>query len=1027
MAEKMGDNKQSQLVLHELDTATVQTDIEQYLTIALARLNPSGADIAKLVEDAGVLFIYAATAVRYISDRNFSRNPHGRLQTVLNASGLGAKQKNKAIDELYTVILRAALHDEGMDGAERDDVLLLLHTVISLQEPLNVSALCGLLKMGSDDRVKAAIHPLWSVLHVTGTSQLVTTLHASFSDYMYDKERSGVYYCDKAIHHGTLAGLCLDCIDTATPGFNICGLESSFVPDSEVVDLDKRIQQAISQQLVYACRYWSVYVSAARKSENLVTLMQRFLSTRLLLWLEVMNLTQNIQSSVEVIKHAEQWIISRTNDEKLTELIHDAWCFTTVFASNAVCESTPHIYMSMLPFWPSYRPISRIYKPRYQGLLVAEGTAVDLQQLNLFTIWTFSDVVSRVVFSPTGERVALAVGDTIVVVDAHNGRALFGPLAGHTDLVHSLDFSPDGTRIASGSRDKTLGVWNAETGKRTLGLLEGHSASVRSVQYSSNGTHILSSSYDHTVCIWDALNGTRVLTLALSDLDIPMNEVTSVRYSPDSMRIVSGSQSGMVCLWDTQTGEPVFGPFKAHESPIESIDYSPDGQHIVTGSDDGTLRVWSAMDGSMVLGPLVGHTAPITSATYSPNDKHIISGSADGSICIWDAQSGEIILGPIERYTDSVYSLACSPDGSKIVSCGGEGEVHVWNALSKQNALAQVDGCAESVDALACSPDGAFIVSASGKILHVWDAQTGNLITGPLTRHAQAVSSLSYSPRGNNFASGSHDRTICVWNTQTGAMALGPLRGHTQSILSVEYSPDGTSLASGSWDCTIRVWDTQTGDMILLLEGHTLPVTSVQYSPMGTYVASASWDRTIRVWDTRTGGLKFQPLLGHTSWVNSIDFAPDGTRIMSSGGDGIRVWDNQTGEMILGPIEESSEYGIIKYSPEGSCICGAQDSMLDTWASEGGEPVLGPLDGHTHDIRSIKFTPGGTFVVSGSIDKAIRVWDIKSQVRIITLAQKPATEAPYIGLHLLLAHQINTHLRHPSSERMGARARWMGY
>ncbi|CAE7077801.1 unnamed protein product [Rhizoctonia solani] len=137
MAEKMGDNKQSQLVLHELDTATVQTDIEQYLTIALARLNPSGADIAKLVEDAGVLFIYAATAVRYISDRNFSRNPHGRLQTVLNASGLGAKQKNKAIDELYTVILRAALHDEGMDGAERDDVLLLLHTVISLQEPLN--------------------------------------------------------------------------------------------------------------------------------------------------------------------------------------------------------------------------------------------------------------------------------------------------------------------------------------------------------------------------------------------------------------------------------------------------------------------------------------------------------------------------------------------------------------------------------------------------------------------------------------------------------------------------------------------------------------------------------------------------------------------------------------------------------------------------------------------------------------------------------------------------------------------------
>ncbi|CAE7208581.1 unnamed protein product [Rhizoctonia solani] len=987
MNNRKGNGEHSQLILHELDTATVQTDIEKYIKTALAQLNPSSTDVAKLVEDAGILFIYAATAVRYISDRNFSRNPHARLQTVLNPSGPGMKQKNKAIDELYTVILRAALEDEGMDETERDDMLILLHTVVSLQEPLTVSALCGLLKMGSDDRVRAAIHPLWSVLHVTGTNQLVTTLHASFLDYMCDKERSGVYHCDKDMHHGTLTRVCLDCINTTTPGFNICGLETSFVPNSAVVDLDERVQRMISRELVYACQYWSTHASATRESEKLLALAQQFLSTRLLLWLEVMNLTKHTQSSMNVIRVAEEWIINRTDNDELTELAHDAWCFTMAFASNAVCESTPHIYISMLPFWPSHRPISRAYELCHKGLPMAEGTAVDRRQITLFATWSFSGVVRLATFSPNGKHIALAIGNTIVVVDAHNGRPLLDPFTGSTGVINSLTFSPDGAQIVSTSRGNLVYIWDTETGKQILGPLEVRSGLlIHSVRYTSDGIHITSGSGDESIHIWDALNGYVVLTL---EPYYGAGEVKSVRHSPDNTRIVSVSHIGMICLWDAQTGELILDPFEAEESPISSVEYSPDGQHIFTGSDDGTLRVWSAIDGTMILGPFLGHTEAIISVTFSPDGKRVVSGSEDGSICIWDAQSGEILVSPIERQLNSAESLAFSPDGTTIVSCGYEKTVYVWNARSTQHAPTQVEGCTESVAALACSPDGTLIVSASGNDLHVWNAQTGDLIAGPLTGHTNLVNSLSYSPAGDQFASGSEDQTICIWDAETGAMTLDPLRAHTNSIVSVSYSPDSTSIASGSLDNTICVWDAQTGEIILLLEGHTNLIASVQYSPTGKCIASGSWDQTIRLWNPETGALLLQPLLGHTSWISSIDFSSDGTRIVSSGGDGIRVWDTQSGEMLLDRVTNSDSREPVKYSPTGGfSICSCKEKEIYVRSSEDGEVILGPLAGHTNPIVSMTFTPDGTCIVSGSQDKTIRVWNI--------MDPEPSSSAPLL-------------------------------
>ncbi|KAB5587431.1 Vegetative incompatibility protein HET-E-1 [Ceratobasidium theobromae] len=236
----------SRIVLHELDKGQVQLDIATYLETALVPMNPrpSKMEIAELVRRAGVLFIYAATAVQYIGYDNFHQNAPARLQTVLSASSSGKTNKNKEINELYTTILRAALDDPGLDKTEQEDMKTVLHMVICAQEPLTTRAISGLLRMGDNYRVDVALRPLWSVLHIVGTSDVVTTLHASFPDYMFDLTRSKEYYCDPTIHNSAIALLCFDLIKHTQLQFNICGLESSYVMDEDVLNLEQRINDA---------------------------------------------------------------------------------------------------------------------------------------------------------------------------------------------------------------------------------------------------------------------------------------------------------------------------------------------------------------------------------------------------------------------------------------------------------------------------------------------------------------------------------------------------------------------------------------------------------------------------------------------------------------------------------------------------------------------------------------------------------------------------------------------------------------
>ncbi|KIK60487.1 hypothetical protein GYMLUDRAFT_609660 [Collybiopsis luxurians FD-317 M1] len=929
-------SKMQEFILHQVEESFIKQDIKIYIEEELKNISPTDWDVECLTNLSGKLFIYAATVVKFVQSSNSHTRKMERLAKFLEQGGTPEDLKN-----LYASILESAILQQHAQDSEIEEDWKIIYTIISLRQPLSCRAIAELLNLNADI-VLGLISKLQAVFYISEGSGAVFTFHVSFPEFIVQYTSSQGLTYNTIIYHGNLSKACFKKLEYLH--FNMCDLPSSFVPDAEVNGFVERVAKRFDESLRYCCQFWSFHCTQSNLNGDIINELESFLREKGIYWIEAMSLQDHLQicgENMEILIN-KSMAVDRTF--LITAMLRNLHDLLITFASGEAKGKTPHLYISILPFWENKWG----FRPRILKGLVIQKKLLTLQSYAVTSIWAQSEVQS-IAYSPDGSKIVSGARDGAVKIwDITTGAQIGNTLHGHRNWVTTVAFSPNGTRVVSGSRDRTVSIWDTATGIQLGHSLQGHRDWVISVVYSCDGTRILSGSTDGTVRIWDANTGVQ---LGNSVLGREHSLVASIAFSSDRTKVVSGSKHGAMTILNIITCTQDY--LRGHKDWVTSVAFSPDGTKIVSGSQDKMVKLWDATTGVQLRNFLwQGHEDWITSVAFSPDGTRIASSSNDKTVKIWEIKlTGAMLNNTLQGHEDWITSLAFSPDGTKIVSGSNDKSVRMWDATR------------------------AWFQGAS------------------LPGHESSVTSVVFFPHGTNIVSGSQDGTVRTWDTTTDAQLSNFLpQNHGDVVCSVAISPMGTKIVSGTRNGTLRILDAITGTQLThSIHGHAHRVTSLAFSPDGKIFISGAWEATVRMWDISTGAQVGNPL-DSSELVYSVAFFPDGIRIMSGttwgvGGVRLEVWNAISSTPIGPPVHYNvRDVTCVAYSPLGSgrFASGSSDSTVSIWGATkpGYNVLLGKLSGHRDRITSLAFSPDGRRIVSGSYDRTVRIWDYFTGVQL---------------------------------------------
>ncbi|CAH1761635.1 12842_t:CDS:10 [Entrophospora sp. SA101] len=275
--------------------------------------------------------------------------------------------------------------------------------------------------------------------------------------------------------------------------------------------------------------------------------------------------------------------------------------------------------------------------------------------------------------------------------------------------------------------------------------------------------------------------------------------VVHLQFSPitdGTYYLISACKDGNPMLRDGPTGDWI-GTFMGHKGAVWSAKLSKDASRAVTASADFTAKVWDTYTGDVLFSFTHGHI--VRSADISDDGTRIVSGGQEKKLRLYDLNKPDEVIVEIEGHESTIKSVIVDGERNVVLSAGDDKEIRLANSFKTEHPITSME----------LSADGKYITCTAGKIVYFLDAATYRVAKSIAT--AYDVSSVSLHPDHKRFvAGGSNDLWVRIYDFESGK-ELEVYKGHHGPIHTVSYSPDGEIYATGSEDGTIRLWQTTPG------------------------------------------------------------------------------------------------------------------------------------------------------------------------------------------------------------------------
>ncbi|KAI1639979.1 WD40 repeat-like protein [Biscogniauxia mediterranea] len=759
---------------------------------------PSADDFRKLVEKAGGLFIYAATASKFLT----SSPPdliEDRLDKLLEGSTSNRSPESR-LNQIYNTVLDFYTRDMDEDEKQGEHLLKkILRVIVVLFEPLPVCSLAIFTETQpmTPERVEERLEGIRSVVDLPKDPKLpVRLIHLSFYEFLLDEQRCKQtgFLVEPSTAHASLFDRCLDIMSDCLH-MDICGLQK---PGTFSVDVSPElIQQCIPPYLQYACRYWVDHLLQTGETQNGHDALadngrvEIFLRKYILNWVEALSLIGKVRSVIPMISSLEVLTDKRDSSE-LSKLLHDA---TRFIRSNAyIIEKAPlQVYYSAILFSPITSIMRSLFWNPLAEWVINPPTVNDNWGAELATLQGHTDYPMTIAISPDSKLIVSASIDDVRLWEAATGIEI-AKIPTQGSYVNSAAFSSDGQTIAFGTWKSDVLLYDIRTGDASH--LPGYTSRAYSVRFSSRAGSKMLAGVDeqgHTIQLWDVSRKQQIRIRKFTNI-----RSAKIAFTPDDGLMVAGCgspDSAKVHIWDFETGNLIaqFNP----SGTITSMALSPNGATVAILSNNKAVEIWNIESGA-ILTSSSSYVCPEEIAFLSNGEVVMIIGM-DTTISLWNLKSGDVIRKKVDAEPTWVITIAISADGKFIALPTNGNNIRLYDITFSDEIHEVNRGLVNDNDrAIETTRGGDFAIEKLPGTTRIWDLNEMNL------KLEIPSSYVASSSDGKIVTSNRKDKSIQIWDITTREQLA-----HFSDARFSGFLPDGKFLTLQSRDA-IKVLEVAT-------------------------------------------------------------------------------------------------------------------------------------------------------------------------------------------------------------------------
>jgi WD40 repeat protein len=274
--------------------------------------------------------------------------------------------------------------------------------------------------------------------------------------------------------------------------------------------------------------------------------------------------------------------------------------------------------------------------------------------------------------APTGTLFAAALPDrTVKIIDAKTRETKL-TLSGHNFPCRAVAWSPKGDRIATGSENAEIRIWNAKTGAVISSVKGAHLRSINALWFDATGTRVISTSDDDSSKIWSLSKMAKPVATILGK----GANIYGTRYGDKGLRIVAGTLNNGVVVYDGKTFQPAYTLGGHPGFGVNDVDINSAGTRLLSAGRDGMLGLWDMQKKSRI-SYLRGHGDWVTKVLFDDAGRFALSSSTDGTVCVWDTKT----LARVAKLEGMSYTgspITWIANGAYVVACGDDNFIRIY-------------------------------------------------------------------------------------------------------------------------------------------------------------------------------------------------------------------------------------------------------------------------------------------------------------------------------------------------------------